>query len=200
MTPFARDIRMVPNILSLARVLMVFITLIVILFFNQLEIGLLLGFLAGFSDFLDGYYARKLNQTSELGVVLDQYSDLVYEGLFFLLLTTYGAGLHPAFLGAYLTREFWVMSMRRMMAERGIETRSSIIGKVKTHFYSYGFILYWCYLGELIPSLNQYFYWGGIGLFVGGVILSYWSGVLYTLDFINGYNRIEGAKERQGSV
>ena len=73
MTPFCRVTGMVPNILSLARVLMVFITLIVILFFNQLEIGLLLGFLAGFSDFLDGYYARKLNQTSELGVVLDQY-------------------------------------------------------------------------------------------------------------------------------
>ena len=154
MTPFARDIRTVPNLLSLGRVLLVLVTIVVIVVFDQMEIGLALGFLAGFTDFLDGYFARKLNQSTDLGVVLDQYSDLVYEGLFFLLLTTFGTGLHPIFLGGYLAREFWVMSMRRLMAERGMVTRSSLIGKIKTHLYSYGFILYWCHLGQLMPTVD----------------------------------------------
>ena len=155
-----RDLKTVPNILSLGRVLLVLLTILVIVVFEQMEVGLALGFLAGFTDFLDGYFARKLNQTTALGAVLDQYSDLVYEGLFFLLLTCFGTGLHPVILGGYLAREFWVMSMRRMMAERGIEANSSLIGKIKTHLYSYGFILYWCHLGQLIPSLDNYFLLG----------------------------------------
>ena len=195
MTPFARDIRTVPNLLSLGRVLLVLVTIVVIVVFDQMEIGLALGFLAGFTDFLDGYYARKLNQSTDLGVVLDQYSDLVYEGLFFLLLTTFGTGLHPIFLGGYLAREFWVMSMRRLMAERGMVTRSSLIGKIKTHLYSYGFILYWCHLGQLMPTVDLYVYWAGISLFAGGLVLSYWSGILYTVDFIHGYNANEAQDE-----
>ena len=195
MTPFVRDIRTVPNILSLGRVLLVVVTIVVIVVFDQMAIGLALGFLAGFSDFLDGYFARKLNQSTDIGVVLDQYSDLIYEGLFFLLLTCFGTGLHPIFLGGYLAREFWVMSMRRLMAERGMTTRSSMIGKAKTQFYSYGFILYWCHLGQLLPSYDQMVYWGGIGLFSVGLVLSYWSAVLYTLDFIRGYNETAGTNE-----
>ena len=190
-TPFNRDIRAVPNLISLGRVVLVLLTIVVIHFFDQIVLGFVLGILAGVTDFLDGYLARKLNQTSDLGEVLDQFSDLVYEGLFFLLLVTLPNGLNAFFLGAYLVREFWVMSIRRLMADRGILAKSSIVGKIKTHLYSYGFVLFWVYHAQFIPAANTWLYQLSLALFSGGLILAYWSGWMYTQAFIRGYNTTE---------
>jgi CDP-diacylglycerol--glycerol-3-phosphate 3-phosphatidyltransferase len=47
---------------------------------NQLKIGFLLMILASFSDYADGYCARRWNQVSKLGSILDPIADKIFYG------------------------------------------------------------------------------------------------------------------------
>ena len=64
----------VPNFLSLFRI--VLIPVFAVLFYqNRLALAVLVIFLSGLSDFLDGKIARKFNQVSALGKMLDPIAD-----------------------------------------------------------------------------------------------------------------------------
>ncbi len=64
----------IPNLLSLIRILL--IPVFVMLFIDGNKIGAMIVLAAsGFSDFLDGKIARKFNQISDLGKILDPIAD-----------------------------------------------------------------------------------------------------------------------------
>ena len=64
----------IPNIISFIRILL--IPVFGVLFYNgQLMWALIILALSGFTDFIDGKLARKLNQVSELGKMLDPIAD-----------------------------------------------------------------------------------------------------------------------------
>ena len=64
----------IPNIISFIRILL--IPVFGVLFYNgQLLWALLILAFSGFTDFIDGKLARKLNQVSELGKMLDPIAD-----------------------------------------------------------------------------------------------------------------------------
>lgn len=66
----------VPNFLSLSRVL--FIPLLLFFIFRGMELAFLITYLLVVStDFFDGKIARKFNQCTEIGKMLDSYCDLV---------------------------------------------------------------------------------------------------------------------------
>ena len=65
-----------PNALSLLRIFLA-IPICWALWHNYTFIAVSLGILAMLTDFLDGYFARKLNQISELGKILDPIGDKV---------------------------------------------------------------------------------------------------------------------------
>ena len=68
----------VPNTLTLIRLIFTFILGYMILFnYNNLLIGVLFA-LAAISDWFDGFFARRLNQKTELGARLDQVIDRVF--------------------------------------------------------------------------------------------------------------------------
>jgi cardiolipin synthase (CMP-forming) len=70
----ARDFLLIPNILSLVRLLL--IPVVVLLVVRGQNTGALLLILFGIiTDILDGYFARKLNQVSELGKIIDPLGD-----------------------------------------------------------------------------------------------------------------------------
>ncbi len=70
---------LISNIFSLLRI--VLIAPVVILLVNEQTItALIIGAIAGFTDFLDGYFARKLNQVTELGKILDPIADKLFLG------------------------------------------------------------------------------------------------------------------------
>jgi phosphatidylglycerophosphate synthase len=65
----------IPNALSAARI--VFLPLLYGLCLARLEIPFVVVYaLVGATDTLDGYLARRLNQTSEIGKILDSWADL----------------------------------------------------------------------------------------------------------------------------
>src|SRR4051812_26715189 len=74
---FLRDLRTLPNLVSLSRV--VFIYVAIWLFEQQrYAVGLAIGVLAGLSDYLDGYLARRLNLSTRIGALIDQAADILF--------------------------------------------------------------------------------------------------------------------------
>jgi phosphatidylglycerophosphate synthase len=67
----------IPNALSASRV--IFLPLLYVLAVSRLELAFVIAYaLIGITDLFDGYAARRLNQSSEAGKVLDSWADLAY--------------------------------------------------------------------------------------------------------------------------
>jgi CDP-diacylglycerol--glycerol-3-phosphate 3-phosphatidyltransferase len=101
--------------------------------------------LAGVTDWLDGYLARKLNQSSAFGAFLDPVADKLMVAAALILLVKLGrADAIIAFI--IIGREITISALREWMAKVG-ESRSiavSMLGKIKTTFQmlAIGMLLY----------------------------------------------------------
>lgn len=132
------DLTTVPNLLSIARI--VGVSAAVLLYFAGYPLATLsIGTVACLTDHLDGYLARRLGQETVLGAMLDQAADSYTTGIALAMLVIAG-GFPFAFLMVFLGREFWVGTVRRFAATRGIEIPSRRRGKVATAF------IYWSLL------------------------------------------------------
>ena len=127
----------VPNTLTWLRILM--IPAIVVLFYlpfwwSQPAAGI--GFaLAGITDTLDGYYARKLGQTSRLGAFLDPVADKLIVAAALVLIVSRDARWFVVITAIVIIgREIAVSALREWMAEIGARSRIkvSLLGKYKT--------------------------------------------------------------------
>ncbi len=85
----------IPNALSLLRVFLVAPFLVAVIY-RQFGLALTLFLVAGVSDFLDGYLARRLAQKSILGAFLDPLGDRLLTTVAFIALSLHG--LLPAWL------------------------------------------------------------------------------------------------------
>ena len=133
-----RDLATVPNLLSIARIIGV--SAAVLLYFAGYPVAtLVIGTLACLTDHLDGYLARRLGQETTLGAMLDQAADSYTTAIALAMLVIAG-GFPIAFLLVFLAREFWVGTVRRYAAMRGVEVPSIGRGKVATAF------IYWSLL------------------------------------------------------
>ena len=76
----------IPNLLTLLRLILipVFATLLV---YGLIGWALIVFFIAGFSDGVDGFIARRFDQESELGTILDPIADKLLMTTAFILLT-----------------------------------------------------------------------------------------------------------------
>lgn len=119
-----------PNAITLARLLLI-IPLAIALEGKHNLVALALFAIASGTDWVDGYLARKLNQTSALGALLDPLVDKILvtaalAGLAF-------QGLVPAWtVTVVLSREFLITGLRTAAMNAGILLPASWWGKVKT--------------------------------------------------------------------
>ena len=107
---------------------------------NWLYFGLFIFFvLASFTDFLDGYLARKNNQVTNLGKFLDPVADklLVNSMVIFLIVPQgYTANNQMSFslwcAILLVARDIVVDALRFIAAQKGVVISANIFGKAKT--------------------------------------------------------------------
>src|ERR1700761_7871478 len=91
--------------------------------------------LAGITDSLDGYYARKLGQTSRLGAFLDPVADKLIVAAALVLIVSRDPRWYIVIAAVVIIgREIAVSALREWMAEIGARGRIkvSLLGKYKT--------------------------------------------------------------------
>ena len=96
--------------------------------------------IASITDFFDGYLARKYNNTSEYGILMDPISDKILIDSVLIVLSSYGY-IHPIITIVVVLRDIVVNSFRIMAAKANIIEPSSLAGKSKTFFLMIGIIL-----------------------------------------------------------
>jgi len=170
-----------PNILTLMRIVLipVFILVFYLPFKDAHIVAAIIFALASFTDWLDGYLARKLEQLSPFGAFLDPVADKLLVACSLLLLV--GAKeldyiTVPAMI--IVGREIVISALREWMAEVGSRASVTVsyIGKVKTTIQMMALML----LLSFYPSQS---WWGVLGfvmLYVAA-ILTIWSMVLYLI-------------------
>ncbi len=167
----------VPNLISMARLLGVPLFLWLVLGPEKDGLALLVLMISGVTDFLDGWLARRLDQTSKLGQILDPVADRLY-----ILAVVIGLGLRgivPWWVVLILPlRDLLLWGLVPLLRTRGYSALPvHFLGKAATFNLLYAFPLLllgdgsdtWSTLAEV---LGWAFAWWGIGLY-------WWAGVLY---------------------
>lgn len=119
-----------PNRLSIIRIF--FIPLIIVCMETGFPFSAFLLFLiAGITDGLDGFMARRLSMTSKLGLYLDPIADKLLVSSVLITLTY--ENLVPLWVTILLVcREFLINGLRAFLAIEGIAVYPSFAGKLKT--------------------------------------------------------------------
>ncbi len=137
---------------------------IIAVFFEMYFASLVIFVICSFSDFLDGYLARKFNKESSLGKLLDPVADkiLLCSTILSIILITndYFIGLIGTLI---LIREFWVSGLREYTAVNNIQGASDVsyLAKIKTTLQ---FIAIGSYLFSFSYGLS-------LGIFISSFIL-----------------------------
>ena len=182
----ARDIRTVPNIITLSRICLLLVAT-ALYFTVSRGAGIVLAVVAGVTDYLDGAIARATGKVTRLGEILDQFCDVCYEAM--VLTVAVQAGFFPPYvLLLYLFREFWVMTIRRFMAGKGRNIPSSLAGKLKTNLIMWGFLPTFLSVAQLLPAAEPALGHAGRIIVGAGLVFSYVSGVGYTRAFLTAYS------------
>ena len=95
-------------------------------------IMLLLLAICEFSDLIDGYLARRHNQVTDLGKILDPMADSVTKISLFLTFTQGMVDLPLILVLIFLYRDFFVSTLRTLCALRGVALAARFSGKMKT--------------------------------------------------------------------
>jgi CDP-diacylglycerol--glycerol-3-phosphate 3-phosphatidyltransferase len=165
-----------PNALTLLRIFLV--PVLVVLFLTRAEQGLYAGTavfgLAVATDYLDGYLARRRNEVTRLGMLLDPIADKLLNAAAFLSLVE--MGLVPAWMVMIiLGRELAVTGLRNVAAGRGILIPASPLGKGK--MVSQVVAIFMLLLSKPMPWLGPaaiVVLWGVVGLTVASGIAYFW--------------------------
>lgn len=174
---FTDRVLTVPNLLSLLRLAGVPLFLWLVLGPEADFWALLLLMVSGFSDYLDGNLARRLNQTSSLGQVLDPVADRLY-----ILAVVIGLVLRdiiPVWLAVILPmRDVLLFSLVPFLLTRGYSALPvHYLGKAATAALLYAFPL--LLLGDdegVVASVAESVGWA---FTIWGVGLYWWAGLLY---------------------
>lgn len=176
-----------PNKITIARIAL--IPVFVALYYltcipNNFLYATIVFTVAAFTDFLDGYIARKYNLVTDLGKFLDPIADkvLVLTALI-LMITSVGGGVLGAIDGGIsiiiiITREFIVSSFRMVAASKNMVIAADKLGKIKTITQDVSIVIL-LFAKSFAGDFFTIIYWAGYALFMFSVLMTVISGVNY---------------------
>ena len=138
-----------PNKITLSRLILIPVIIFFYLAYSFIPAGKLIATIifaiAIFTDFLDGYFARKLNLVTTLGKFLDNIADKMLVLSCLILLICDGTIIAP--YGAIATiiilaREFMVTALRQMAASKNVIIAADMWGKVKANFQFFAILFF----------------------------------------------------------
>ena len=170
-----------PNGLTLIRIAI--IPLIILLFsfpssrFMVFLAALVFG-IAAFTDYLDGFLARRQGKVTFMGKALDPVADKLLTSSAFIMLAAHG--WVPAWMVCVIVgRELAITGLRSVIAGKGVDISASRLGKLKTGFQIAAIIplmIHYPFLDLECQSIGQVLIWVALGFTV-------WSGVDYFIKF-----------------
>ena len=171
----------IPNILTVMRVALipVFILLFFLPFSWSYWAASAIFAFASFTDWLDGYLARRLNQSTPFGAFLDPVADKLLVAVALVMLVAEHTNLWltlPAII--IICREIMVSALREWMAEIGERAQVAVssIGKWKTAAQMIALII----LLANPPAFNAWVI-SGYALLILSAALTLWSMTQYLL-------------------
>lgn len=169
-----------PNIITLARILLVPVFVVIYLIPGQwtyIAAAVFFG-LAAFTDWLDGYLARRLNQTTPFGAFLDPVADKLIVVAALILLIAHHGSLWLTLPGLIIVgREIVISALREWMAEMNSSGAIAVstLGKVKTTVQMIAIFMLLAYE----PDLTAPWVFGGYVLLYVAAFMTLWSMTLY---------------------
>lgn len=138
----------IPNALTALRILLV--PALLISFFKHPEdrqvLTLCFFLAAGLTDCLDGFFARRCNQITTLGKVLDPIADKLFTAAVVFCLVMSGV-ISWAVLGAIVIKELYMAVGASICLKRKINVASDIYGKLATVLFYPAVLLTWPWHG-----------------------------------------------------
>lgn len=179
------------NLLTLGRILLI-IPFAAIFFVDEawnMKAAFVIFTVAALTDFLDGWVARKLGETSALGAALDPIADKLLVAAALILLTRNGvirdAGVVAALI--IILREMLVAGLREALARRGQSLPVTPLAKGKTslQLIAAGLLLAVApagFAGEALRPAAAGFLWLA-------AILTFWTGADYVVKAVGALGR-----------
>jgi CDP-diacylglycerol--glycerol-3-phosphate 3-phosphatidyltransferase len=126
-------------------------------------LALTLFVIAGLTDHLDGYLARKTNTESNLGALLDLLADKLLVVVALSYLVSFDTNDHLLFPTLIMiSREIAISSLRQFISEQGRgQIKVSSIAKSKTTFQivAIAFLIISPNFGEIFSSITTFLFW-----------------------------------------
>ena len=172
------------NLLTFSRIVLAAIIFLLLISPDSYLIALILFYIAGLTDWLDGYLARKYNAVSELGEVLDPIADkILIVFVFFGLAVNLSSYFIGFFAALIITREIWVGALRDFNARnnRTNATKVTFLAKIKTTIQLFTISIY---LLALTINSMLLIVIADIFLF-SSLIITLYTGLIYTLNSFN---------------
>ena len=169
------------NTITLSRILCAILIYFFLFLESQYLVALLLFGIASFSDFLDGYVARKTNNESVLGEILDPIADKL---LIVFVLIGLSINLDSFLIGfisaVIISREVWVAALRDINARnnQSDKTKVTFLAKTKTAIQMFAILMY--LFGLTLNNMTVLFF-ADIVLIIA-VLVTIQTGFQYTIS------------------
>jgi len=176
----------ISNALTVSRIFMVPVIALLLITDNLIQsvIAASIFGLAMITDFLDGYFARKYDQESDLGKLLDPLADKFLVGSVLIMLIPLNR-ISALVVAVIIARELAVTGLRSIAAEKNIIIAADWLGKYKTAFQCVALIP----LIVHYPILGLQFQLAGDFFVVVALFFTLWSGGEYFFSYYKAASR-----------
>ncbi len=176
----ARGRPSLPNIITVSRIFLipVFVIAYVVPWEHSYAVATFFFAAAALTDWLDGYLARRLNQTTRFGAFLDPVADkLIVVSALVVLMVHYG-NVWLTLPGLIIVgREIVISALREWMAEMNssIAVAVSTLGKIKTtmQMIAIGILM------AFPPNFENPMVWVGFVIMYAAALMTLWSMSVY---------------------